>query len=78
MDITISEQILRQTECDENFECLSGETKCLCKVQECLECKVLFIENLNGQHCRHWNRWGDSFASCSCPLRRELYNRYGI
>ena len=77
MEIEIDKAIIdATTECKKNFLCLYGDTKHLCKVEYCVSDTVHFIECLEPA-CRYKAMFGGSFF-CTCPIRKEIYNRYKI
>ncbi len=77
VDIKIDNDIVQKTtKCRENFSCLSGKTP-LCKVECCIENKVLFIKCISNEPCDYRVSFGHSYV-CVCPVRIELYNRYKI
>ena len=76
MDIHISEEVRRTaTNCKKKFSCLEEERKDLCKVENCIDGKVHFIKCLNDEYCPYKQSFGDSFF-CSCPVRKEIFNKY--
>ena len=79
MGIKVSEDILAQTaRCKNGFSCLSGVTPDVCEVEGALGDKpLLFVKKSTSYFCPYAGRFGMSCV-CSCPVRRELYKRYGI
>jgi hypothetical protein len=65
------------TKCKKENSCLSKERKDLCRVEHCVEGEIHFIECLNKKPCDYQKSFGSSFY-CSCPTRKELYNKYKI
>jgi len=77
MKLEISEGIIQQTtKCDRDFECLKSGCKPNCEVKDCVSGKVHFVDKHNG-YCRYSFRFGNGII-CSCPVRKELYNRYKV
>jgi hypothetical protein len=79
MSIEISEvTIARETKCKNAFSCLSGMAPDVCEVGQALGGGlVLFVKKNTSYFCPYAGRFGTSYV-CSCPVRRELYSRYGI
>ena len=77
--LTVSEQTLAMTtHCQNHFHCLSGQVGGPCKVVFTLESvPFLRINNKNVEPCAYSFRFGDS-DFCTCPVRRELFERYRI
>ncbi len=76
-DIEINENILKATtKCKHGFSCLSGK-KDVCKVELSVDNKIHFIVCLDNLPCSYRIPFGYSYV-CTCPVRKELYNRYGI
>jgi hypothetical protein len=66
------------TKCKGSFSCLEGNPECLCNIDDCSEGKIHFvIPEANDHHCDYKTPFGYSFT-CSCPVRKEIYNTYKI
>ena len=77
MKIELDANILSQTtECTRDFACLTDPGQ-LCRVENCVNNKVHFIQCRNDVKCNYQISFGYSFI-CSCPIRKEIYNRYGL
>ena len=77
MKITIGNDVITSaTKCEKNFLCLSGDTEHLCKVEYCVSETVHFIKNLR-VNCSYKASFGNDFF-CTCPIRKEIYNRFNI
>jgi hypothetical protein len=77
MRIEIDTNILSQTtECGRDFACLADTGK-LCRVENCVNNKVHFIECRDDAKCNYQISFGYSYI-CTCPTRKEIYNRYGL
>lgn len=63
--------------CKKNHSCLSGDKDNVCKVEMSIGEKIHFIKCKNEDICNYRIPFGYSFV-CTCPVRKELYNRYGI
>ncbi len=78
MGFEVSEDILRKTTgCSCEFSCLSGGGECFCELDSGLGDKVIFIKPRNGGYCNYMISFGHSFV-CTCPTRKEIFNRYSI
>jgi len=65
----------KTTKCNIAFECLKNENHfCLGNVANCVDGKVHFV-NCTGK-CSYKIRFGDT-PFCSCPTRKEIFNKYG-
>lgn len=78
MDVKIDEAVVRATtHCTKGFGCLDPASQDLCQVQHCVQGKVHFVECLNVDFCNYQMSFGSGLV-CNCPVRKELYNRYGL
>jgi hypothetical protein len=78
MKIKLDNQIIEQaTRCQKHFDCLSNEEHVYCDVEYCVDGKVLFIRCIGEENCEYKVQFGDS-CMCTCPVRKEIYNRYRI
>ncbi len=78
MHIQISEDTIKKTtKCQKSFSCLSGERKDLCEVESCVNDEIHFLKCMYNSLCRYRVPFGYS-SVCTCPVRKELYNRYRI
>lgn len=76
MNIKVDDNILQKTtKCRKKFSCLSGETPC--GVELCIDNKIHFIKCVSNKSCNYRVSFGYSDV-CTCPIRKELYNRYKI
>ena len=76
-DNFIAEDTLKNTsKCAKGFSCLCGERECLCEVEYAVGDKVLFVE-CTDRSCRYRTDFGYS-SICTCPARKEIFNRYRI
>ena len=76
----ISNEILNETtKCEHDFVCLNGDSAPLCAVRS-------VSPNKNALHtfcpanssCPYCKTLGPAEGICMCPVRNELYKRYGI
>jgi hypothetical protein len=79
MPFTVNEEVVRETtNCIYNFRCMSGELYKMCPVDHFQGSgQVLFVLSGNGDSCPYHVELSESVA-CACPVRKELYKRYGI
>jgi len=63
--------------CEKNFDCLKNENHDFCKVEFSCSSEVHFINCLEDNFCVYKKVFGDSFY-CSCPIRKEINNKYNI
>ena len=80
-DITISDDILKQTtECEKDFACLSSETRDVCKAEFSVMRSMVYVECLEeASSCSYRDSFGASgIYVCTCPVRIELRDKYGI
>jgi hypothetical protein len=79
MPIKIGEDIRQQTtKCKHEFACLSDEQYDLCKVIASIASKVILTDCVDRLPCDYCIRFGTSLAVCTCPVRNELHNWFGI
>ena len=67
--------ILQAANCDMDFICLTEKAHPSCKVESCIGCSVHFIEKLE-RNCNFNQAFGNGHV-CICPVRKEIYNKYG-
>ncbi len=78
MSIEINEDIKAlATLCQHDFACLKSESHALCKVKDCINGKVHFIECKDQNYCVYKKSFGCEYY-CSCPVRKEIFNKYKI
>ncbi len=69
--------IEKTTRCVSDFECLSNSGRNLCPAEINVDNVGIFV-NLNAaSDCAYKVPFGSSHI-CKCPVRREIYQRYGI
>ena len=77
MDIVVNNETLRKTiKCQEDFSCLKGEAD-FCRVEYCIDGKVHFVKGLSYDYCYYQLSFGEGYF-CTCPTRKEIYNKYSI
>ncbi|OGW42389.1 MAG: hypothetical protein A2010_08880 [Nitrospirae bacterium GWD2_57_9] len=78
MRINVSKPVLTQTTlCQNEFACLSSALTRLCKVRGHLMKDALIIDCAAGSLCKYQLSFG-SWSVCSCPTRKEIYDRYTV
>ena len=76
MSIEVSEGTLQKAEkCWRGYRCLSAEDG-VCPVRDYVS-EVLFVERRRDVYCPYDVTFGYSHI-CTCPVRREIYERYDI
>lgn len=71
----IDKKVIESTECEKSFECLTNQ-ELLCKVKLCLAGEVHFLR-CEDHVCKFKMFFGKE-SLCTCPVRKEIYNRYNI
>lgn len=75
MKIVVSEKSLHDADnCQNNYSCLNGDRDSLCPVTRNINDKVHFINCLN-HSCMYQMAFGLAYI-CTCPVRKEIYNKY--
>ena len=64
-------------DCPKDCSCLNGGDKDLCRVISTINDEILYVVCLNGESCPYKGRDRER-AYCSCPVRKEIYNKYKI
>jgi hypothetical protein len=78
MHVNVDNETLKNTsQCKKDFICLSGTGECLSKVEHIISKELCFIEGTMCGHCNFKLSFGYS-SICTCPTRKEIYNRYEI
>jgi hypothetical protein len=78
MRIQVSKPVLSKTTlCENKFACLSNALSRTCKVRAHLMKEALIIECTADSVCKYVLSFG-SWSICSCPTRREIYDRYAV
>ena len=73
------EEHIRQaaTKCRKCFSCLEGNKECLCPVRTINGNHTVQIDPASANSCKYCFHM-EPKTYCLCPVRNELYNRYGI
>ena len=79
MGYTVSEEVLKRTDCRNGFDCLSGNMEHVCEVLNRDWTKVV-LTNCSGRDvtCHYCKPFDGPQGLCICPTRIELLKRYGI
>ena len=80
MSLEIDEELLELTDrCIDDLSCLTDGTKCFCEVENVAAHEVFFVKTESAlvAECPYAEPFGYSVA-CMCPVRKEIYRRYGI
>ena len=76
MKYEINDAIIQTaTQCENNHACLEGTTP-LCSVEHCLMHRIHYIKCLQEEPCPYKHMMNKS-TICTCPVRKEIFNRYG-
>jgi hypothetical protein len=74
----ISEEAIAETlRCVKDFSCLKKRSEDFCKIESCVNGKVHFIQCLSTTSCSYQLLFGEE-CICTCPTRKELYNKHGV
>lgn len=71
----IDQKIIAETECDKGFACLSN-TQVYCSVLTTLGHAMVKLECQGHLACRHNKSYG-ALQACNCPVRHEIFTKYG-
>ena len=74
----ISDNAINETtHCEKGFSCLTKDGYYLCSVDNCVLDTIYFIKCMSDNPCSYKDRFGFGHF-CSCPVRKELYDKYRI
>jgi len=74
----IDKKIVEVTsQCEKNFVCLNNNKHIYCLVEYCINNKVHFTKCKEKKHCNYKMNFGGSYI-CNCPVRKEIFNKYGL
>ena len=65
------------TRCLCDFLCICDEPGEICPVERVIPGTALYINPKEHCYCAYLRTYGAEFV-CSCPVRRELYEKYNI
>ncbi len=70
------EIIAKANKCKRNYACLNEKTPPLCSVSDCVNCEIHFISTQTS-YCPYFLYFADEVI-CTCPVRKELFNKFKI
>ncbi len=74
----IEKDILQKTtKCKKDFSCLKNQGATICKVLNCVNDKVHFVDCTSKVFCDYKMTFGNS-SICNCPTRKEIFNKYAL
>ena len=77
VNFIVEPDIIENTKCDKEFECLYGAPSLMCSVKDQIA-DILFMEKKPaGQSCRHKLTFGSSHT-CTCLVRKAIRKNHGI
>ena len=76
MKFEIDQAIIDRTECEKGYMCLSGNDEDIFDMKDHLGHNMLVLEHDRPKNCPHNHNYG-SLHVCKCPVRVEIYNKYG-
>ena len=71
------ETVAKTTRCLHEFACLRNGAECLCKIQYHILRELYFVENSDSCRCLYCIPCASSYV-CTCPTRKELYERHHV
>ena len=78
MKFEIPEEIIKKTNCNKNYICLKEHAeKEICKIDKCIDNKYCLLKKIKYDFCINRFSFGNS-QMCKCPVRIEIFNKYGI
>ena len=78
MYLQVNEETLAETtKCLDDFTCLTGDSQCLGKVRYRMLGELLVVECPTLSSCWYCVPLASSHV-CTCPTRKEIYNRYRV
>ncbi|RLD47679.1 MAG: hypothetical protein DRI94_13655 [Bacteroidetes bacterium] len=78
MNFEIDSDIINKTHCDKDFICLKEEAEDnICKINKCFDDKFCSISKAKFENCINCFSFGYS-RMCKCPVRIEIFKKYGI
>ncbi|MBU0675201.1 MAG: hypothetical protein KJ950_11205 [Proteobacteria bacterium] len=73
---TVEPEILGATQCEKNLICLAGQV--YCSVLDSLGSSMIKLECRDRlDECLHYHTYG-AMHVCNCPVRNELFRKYGV
>jgi hypothetical protein len=78
MEIEIDKETVYNTiGCKKNFDCMKNSVQACCKVENCVNKKVHFVACADNVNCSYKISFGGA-SICTCKVRKEIFNIYGI
>jgi hypothetical protein len=78
MQFEIAQDILDSAKhCQKEFACLTNGTGSICAINIPVGSEVCFVERSKGKACRYADDYGYHRTICTCPVRKEIWKRYG-
>jgi hypothetical protein len=79
MAYQVSDKIKKQTtKCAYNFACLNNDTWDTCSIERDIQRTFLVIKTKAGKNACPYSFAYGSLYYCTCPTRREIYQRHKI
>jgi hypothetical protein len=76
--VDIDEATVRSaTLCEKGFACLECEDQVYCTVEQCLMHRIHFIRCADDLPCPYKKQL-DGVPVCACPVRKAIFDRYGL
>jgi hypothetical protein len=77
MKYEIDDAIIKATtKCEKNHVCLESADPLYCSVEHCLMHRIYYVKCLYEGSCPYKETL-DQSTICTCPVRKEIFNRYG-
>jgi hypothetical protein len=73
----LNSNTIEQTTCPDNFKCLQHTHCGMCQVERRIPGNNISVSGDGRESCHYRSMAGLSFI-CNCPVRIELYDRYGL
>ena len=77
MRFEVSDDTRQAADCPYGYPCLTDEEWVGCAIDNCVGGTVLFIRGETEILCRNMRNFGYEHI-CMCPVRREIFQRYGV
>ena len=72
----VDDTIIRSAKkCENRHACLNASIP-LCSVEHCLMHRIYYVACLSDEPCPY-KKALDHSNVCTCPIRKEIFNRYG-
>lgn len=78
MAVEIDKQIINEaSKCNKDCVCISSQSSPYCSIKDCVVGEIHFINCLEANFCPYKIPFGEGIV-CSCPVRKEIYNKYKV